>query len=446
MDLFYFFFHLWINLWKEKTQICLISTNYYITADWAFKLRKDIKNRTIIKKLINLNELKIFESAKWQHNIITLLEKWQNSVNFSKNCITARKWYYADSWKVLDNILGWKDTDTKYYNIQQSLLYEWDQFYIRLNWISKNTNDGIWNILNKIKESWDTLKNIVNINQWLVSWLNKISESHISKYPNKNYNKDEGVFVLTNKEINEKNINSKYVRPFFKNSDIHKYYTKKSNDLNVLYFKDNWNKHEIDDEKILEHFIKYKELLIDRLSVCKKNKFQWNIVSKWINREDYYLLFYPRNLYQFENEKIVVPYRSKENTFWYSIWPWYGASDMYFITEKDSDYSIKYLLGLLNSQLYYLWLCEKGKRKWEILELFVTPLSEIPIKKISKEEQKPFINLVDQILEITKNEDYLERDDLINQVKILENRIDELVYNLYELSPEEIEIVKNTVK
>ena len=171
-----------------------------------------------------------------------------------------------------------------------------------------------------------------------------------------------------------------------------------------------------------------------------------SFVQTVCDREDYFLLFYPRKDKQFESEKIVVPYRSKTNKFWYSNSWWYAASDVYFITNKLENISIKYTLSLLNSKLYYLWLYNKGKRKWETLELFATPLSQIPIKKITQEQQKPFIDLVEQILEITKNEDYLERDDLKWKVKVLESRIDDMVYDLYDLSKEEIELVEDSLK
>ncbi|MBU4222331.1 MAG: hypothetical protein KKA10_12095 [Euryarchaeota archaeon] len=77
-----------------------------------------------------------------------------------------------------------------------------------------------------------------------------------------------------------------------------------------------------------------------------------------------------------------------------------------------------------------------------MLELYLTPLSEIPIKNISKDESKPFINLVDQILSLTNSPDYLDSLEKKARVKTLENEIDQLVYKLYDLNPEEIKIVE----
>ncbi len=47
-----------------------------------------------------------------------------------------------------------------------------------------------------------------------------------------------------------------------------------------------------------------------------------------------------------------------------------------------------------------------------------------------------------QILSITKDENYLDNPDKQVKVKRLEKEIDQLVYKLYELTPEEIKIVE----
>ena len=203
----------------------------------------------------------------------------------------------------------------------------------------------------------------------------------------------------------------------------------------LLYFKDKKEKQYIEKE-ILEHFKKYKELLIERLSVCKKNKFQWNIVSKWLDRGEYYLLFYPRKQEIFESCKIVVSQRSPLNIFGFNEIPWYAASDVYFITHKDNNsFFLKYVLAHLNSKLVYLWLYHRGKRKGEILELIVKPLSEIPIKKISEDEQKPFVKLVDRVLAAKCANPQAD-------TSVLEREIDQMVYQLYGLTEEEIAIVE----
>lgn len=49
--------------------------------------------------------------------------------------------------------------------------------------------------------------------------------------------------------------------------------------------------------------------------------------------------------------------------------------------------------------------------------------------------------IVDKILSITKDNDYLQKPQKQAQVKDLEREIDQMVYKLYNLTEEEIKIV-----
>jgi len=181
---------------------------------------------------------------------------------------------------------------------------------------------------------------------------------------------------------------------------------------------------------IKKHLMRFKIILMDQQKRYEET-YPW------------YALHRPREQKVFEaSEKILVPYRNKENVFGYETMPVYSSRDIFFITEKDKSISLKYILALLNSRPYYLWLYHRGKRKGETLELYQKPLSEIPIKKIHESEQKPFIELVDRILTITKDEDYLQNPQKQAQVKAPEREIDRMVYKLYGLTEEEIRIVE----
>ena len=97
----------------------------------------------------------------------------------------------------------------------------------------------------------------------------------------------------------------------------------------------------------------------------------------------FFQLQWPRSEEIFTGPKIVVPYRSEENAFAYNDTEWFCRSDCYVITQKDRGVALGYLVALLNSKLYFQWLFHRGKRKGRMLELFQTPLSEIPVKRIS---------------------------------------------------------------
>ena len=65
----------------------------------------------------------------------------------------------------------------------------------------------------------------------------------------------------------------------------------------------------------------------------------------------------------------------------------------------------------------------------------------IPLEP-SQADQQPLIVLVNRILTLTKTDDYPQNPQKQAKVKILEEEIDQLVYKLYDLTTEEIEIVE----
>ena len=97
-----------------------------------------------------------------------------------------------------------------------------------------------------------------------------------------------------------------------------------------------------------------------------------------------------------------------------------------------------FMMYYFNSNTYFHWLYNKGKRKGEMMELYLTPLSEIPIKKADENTQNKFISIVDKILAITQTEDYLQNEEKQNAVKEYEKQIDIMVYKLYDLTYEEV--------
>jgi len=111
--------------------------------------------------------------------------------------------------------------------------------------------------------------------------------------------------------------------------------------------------------------------------------------------------------------------------------------------EYLQDYYLEYILALMNSSLinyYHNFLRLKATDLHP--QILVGNLKKLPVKKISKEVQKPFIEIVDKILAITKSGDYLENPAKKEEVKEYERQIDQMVYKLYGLTPEEIAVVE----
>ena len=430
MDLFYFFFHLSLNITRQNAYISFITTNYYPTATGAKKLRQDFRERAVIKKLINFNELKIFEGLG-EHNMITILQKGGNENAIAETCTTNRQGNASP--EVLHKIFNGTDEKSKYYEVPQKDLYDGEECYIRLAGVSEISNNPIQMILDKVKKQGANLGNICNVNQGIVTGADRVSRKHIEKY-RINAQVGDGIFVLSDSEVKRLNLTKKekeILKPWFKNSDIYRWHTNEKTSEFVLYLDGKYKARDIPN--IIKHLSRFKANLQERREVHKGSR---NWYDLWWSREERIFI----------SAKIVAPQRSYNNIFGYNEIPWYASADVYFITEKDREIFLKYILALLNSKLYYLWLYHRGKRKGEMLELYQKPLSEIPIKKVSKNSQKPFIDLVSKILSLTQSEDYLENPQKQAKVKEYERQIDQLVYKLYDLTEEEIKIIEEEMK
>jgi hypothetical protein len=96
-------------------------------------------------------------------------------------------------------------------------------------------------------------------------------------------------------------------------------------------------------------------------------------------------------------------------------------------------FAVKYLLAVMNSTVARDFL--RANRRSNI-HLYPDDWKKLPIPDVPPEQQAPIIALVDQILAA-------KRADPSADVSALEREIDERVYRLYGLTPEEIKIVEN---
>ena len=102
--------------------------------------------------------------------------------------------------------------------------------------------------------------------------------------------------------------------------------------------------------------------------------------------------------------------------------------------------NLKYLLAILNSKLgewYFNQITTTsgmGTNRWKKYKIELLPIKDIP-----ETEQQPIITLVEKILAIKK------ATPSVSTVE-LEAEIDKLVYGLYGLTDEEINIIEQSIK
>ncbi|EGZ8287212.1 class I SAM-dependent DNA methyltransferase [Campylobacter coli] len=140
---------------------------------------------------------------------------------------------------------------------------------------------------------------------------------------------------------------------------------------------------------------------------------------------------------EFEKEKIVYPcIMAKEPCFSYETSFAFAMAPANIIT-SNSDI-LKYILAFLNSDFIYLMLRKFYMGGGIEGELKTNNLEKLPIPKINSKNQKladELINLADDILKAK------EQDKNANTQE-LENKINSLVYKLYNLTEDEIKIIE----
>jgi hypothetical protein len=212
---------------------------------------------------------------------------------------------------------------------------------------------------------------------------------------------------------NDKN-NKTIIKPLLQGRNIRKWIYNKSNyyllqtgfdiDINTKY------------PLVFEHLNSYKKELQTR---DDQGKNWWNLRAC-----KYY--------HEFEkSEKIIWGLTADKWAYAYDNQKHYLPSNGYILT--STDVSIKYLLGLLNSNLlkYYFGFIGVMTAGGAFTLKYAT-ISQLPI--VIAKNTKPIITLVDKILsakQLNPNAD----------ISVLEKQIDALVYKLYDISPKEQSII-----
>lgn len=88
---------------------------------------------------------------------------------------------------------------------------------------------------------------------------------------------------------------------------------------------------------------------------------------------------------------------------------------------------------------YYHAKAFTDEYKSRFQKILIKDAKKFPIKNIKEEDQKRFESVANQIISAKKENPKADTSQL-------ENGIDQLVYKLYNLTPEEIKIIEDSVK
>ncbi|MEP1304588.1 MAG: Eco57I restriction-modification methylase domain-containing protein [Balneola sp.] len=173
-------------------------------------------------------------------------------------------------------------------------------------------------------------------------------------------------------------------------------------------------------------------------------------VYRYILKEDFQWVKYgdnlkekPRDFYYFEGKRILVRRLISRQFRMMGVIAesdFVNKKDIYNVIIQDNKYAIEYLLALINSRFFsYLKIGGSSlATKDDFSQLTLGDLRKLPIKIIPPERQIKFVELANQILALKKENSEADTSKL-------EAEIDQMVYELYGLTEEEIAIVEESV-
>ena len=386
-DLLTYFFELAYKIMKAKGELSFIVSNKFFKASYGKHLKKFLLDKTRINRIIEFDKVNVFAEATVKSAIMDLT-KVQEKGEF--------RYVDVNDSNVFDLNIELKKSGIEL--SQNNLTSE--------QWSFEDGYNSI--ISNKISSIGTALKD----------WELKIFFGIKTGF-NEAFLIDE----KTKNDLIKKDSSSiELIKPLFRGREIQKYYS---------HFQSSFIIGTFPSLKInIENFKSIKEYLlsfgINRLEQSGKSGARKKAPNKWYETQD--TIAYWKEI-------------SKPKIIWKRI-----GSILRFCYDETGTYSLdstciatgehlKYLVALLNSKLINKELNRYApKTGTGDLIISVQALEPLKIPIPTEEQEIPFVNLVDKIIEAKKQN---------KDTSALESEIDTLVYKLYNLIPEEISIIEN---
>ncbi len=397
-DIYTYFFALSFNLLKEKGFNAFITSNKYARAKYGAKLREWLLKKTTIVSYMELNALKVFESAAVDTSIMSFIKQTPPKESEFK--------YYEPTPNDKDDLKSARSLPMK----QNALSTE---SFIFANATLLDLRDKMESVGTPLKD-WD-----IQIYRGILTGANKAFIITTEK-------REEILNACKTQE--ERKRTETLIKPILRGKDIKRYSYEWAHLWVIATFPS--LKLDIDDYPSLKTYLSQFRPRIDQSGEkdCRKKT-----SNQWFETQD--TIAYHED---FEKEKIVW---ASVGFVEYCMTPGLLILDTnYFFEVSKFGNTKNYLLGLLNSKLLIFWLKAKNTPLGDMgaYRNYKYNIMELPMVKITAKNKKiadKIIVLVDKILKSK------EKDPKANTQK-LEKEIDALVYQLYNLTDEEIKIIE----
>ncbi|MDY2795311.1 Eco57I restriction-modification methylase domain-containing protein [Peptostreptococcus porci] len=304
-DIYYCFFKAAVELLKVGGICTYIVPRYFFESESGKYLRKYLRKHIKIISIVDLRDPDAFSSNVGTSSCIITFEKISDSLEDDE---------FSD---ILIEILSISNLDGRIKRERGFLMISED------NWCILNEQEMEISTKLSQKEHY-RLGDIVDFHQGIITGC-------------------DSAFIFESSSEVIKKLNADVKKSWIKSKNIKKYGVENSN--LVLVYSNDLHEDEI-EEKYLENLEAYKERLLNRREVR-------------IGARRWFDLQWGRNKEVFCKRKIIFPFKSKDNRFALDVDNVYFSADVYSMTIKEEfegRISYEYILGLLNSEVYEIYL------------------------------------------------------------------------------------------
>lgn len=393
-DIYTYFFELGFKVLEKGGILSFITSNKFARAGYGANLREFLLNKTTLLEFVDLNGLKVFENATVDTSTVSFIK--------NKASKTHKLNYASPSEKDLSTLT--------YTQIPQSKLSK-EAFIFG--------DDALFELKSKIESVGTPLK------EWDIAIYRGVLTGYNEAFIIDTATKE--AVLNSCWDESERERTAKLIKPILRGRDIKRY----SYEWAGLWLISTFPalKLNIDDYPALK---KYLENFMPRIAQSGEKGCRKKTSNKWFETQDN-IAYYE----DFEKEKIVYPNMNKEFIASYDTQRFYTNQKCFIITSKNEN--LTYLTALLNSKLNF-WYFKQigatlGANGYEMSKIFV---EKLPIPKITKENQ----NLVDELVKLVNQILALKAQISSADTSQLECDIDNLIYKLYNLSPNDIKIIE----